>query len=262
MAHSHFAEMLDLDAEVLHEYHRDLITWVGSQTTGRPQIIDLGAGSGTGTLALARHLPSAEITAIDVDEEMLEHLRGRAAEAGVADRVRTVQADLDASWPALDPADLVWASASMHHMADPAAVVRSVFATLRPGGLFAVAELGSFPTFFDDPAAAALEDRIHAVAAARRTEAGLHMDEDWTARLTEAGFVIEAERRFDVDQRPPLPAPATRYAEVTLHRARHGLADRLSAEDQAALDALIASLPQRDDLRIRTSRTVWLARRR
>ncbi|GII59230.1 hypothetical protein Pth03_76190 [Planotetraspora thailandica] len=36
---------------------------------------------------------------------------------GVADRIRTIQADLDQTWPALGPADLVWASASLHHMA-------------------------------------------------------------------------------------------------------------------------------------------------
>ncbi len=258
MAHSHLAEMLDLDAEVLHDYHHDLITWVGSLAPGRPRIVDLGAGTGTGTLALARHLPQAEITAVDVDEEMLGHLRARAEQAGVADRVRTVPADLDRPWPALGPADLVWASASMHHMADPADAVRQAFGTLRPGGLFAVAELGSFPTFFADPAAAALEDRCHAAASAARTEAGLHMHEDWGARLTAAGFAIEAERRFDIDLRPPLPAAAGRYAQVTLQRVRHGMADRLSEDDLAALDRLAADLPE---LHIRATRTVWLARR-
>ncbi|MDT5026705.1 MAG: hypothetical protein QOE61_3131, partial [Micromonosporaceae bacterium] len=75
MAHSDLAEMLDLDADVLHEYHRDVITWVGSVTPDRPRIIDLGAGTGTGALALARQLPDAEVVAVDVSEPMLEHLR-------------------------------------------------------------------------------------------------------------------------------------------------------------------------------------------
>lgn len=260
MAHSHLAEMLDLDAEVLHDYHRDLITWVGSLAPGTPRIVDLGAGSGTGTLALARHLPQAEITAVDLDEEMLAHLRERAAEAGVAERVRTVPADLDQAWPELGPADLVWASASLHHMASPADVVRQVFGTLTPGGLFAIVELGSFPTFFADPAAAAVEDRYQAAAAAKRTEHGMHMDEDWGTRLTEAGFTVEAERRFEIDLRPPLPAAATRYAQVTLQRVRHGLEDRLSADDLAALDRLATDLDPAD-LHIRATRMVWLGRR-
>ena len=260
MAHSHLAEMLDLDAEVLHDYHRELITWVGSLVPDRPRIVDLGAGSGTGTLSLARHLPQAEITAVDLDQEMLAHLRERAEQAAVADRVRTVPADLDQAWPDLGPADLVWASASLHHMADPADAVRQAFRTIEPGGLFAIVELGSFPTFFAAPAAAALEDRCHAAAAAKRTEHGMHMHEDWGTRLTEAGFTVEAERRFEIDLRPPLPAAATRYAQVTMQRIRHGLADRLSAQDVAALEQLATDL-RPDDLHIRATRMVWLGRR-
>ena len=95
MTHSHLGEMLDLDAEVLHEHHNDVITWVGSMAPDRPHIVDLGAGTGTGALALARQLPGAEVVAVDVSEPMLEHLRHKARALGVADRIRTVQADLD-----------------------------------------------------------------------------------------------------------------------------------------------------------------------
>ncbi|MBX7267698.1 methyltransferase domain-containing protein [Micromonospora sp. Llam7] len=259
---SHLAEMLDLDAEVLHEYHREVITWVGSLVTDRPRIVDLGAGTGTGTTALARQLPAAEITAVDLDESMLDHLRERAAALGLADRVRAVRVDLDQPWPELGPADVVWASAAMHHMADPADAVRQAFATLRPGGLFAITELDSFPHFFADPAGAALEDRCHAVLDALRAEAGLHMHEDWGARLTAAGFAIEAARQFRIELRPPLPAAATRYAQLSMERMRHGLEGRISADDTAALGRLVADLDGgRGDLTIRTTRMVWLARR-
>ncbi len=261
-AHAHLAEMLDLDAEVLHEYHRDVITWVGSLVPDRPRIVDLGAGTGTGSTALARHLPGAEITAVDRDESMLEHLRERVAALGLADRIRAVQADLDQPWPGLGPADVVWASAAMHHMADPADAVRQAFAALRPGGLFAITELDSIPRFLADPPGAALEDRCHALLDARRTEAGLHMHEDWGARLAAAGFAIEAARQFDIELRPPLPAAATRYAQVSMERMRHGLEGRISAEDAAALGRLVADLDGgRGDLAVRATRMVWLARR-
>ncbi|HEX8344849.1 MAG TPA: methyltransferase domain-containing protein [Actinoplanes sp.] len=260
--HSHLAEMLDLDADVLREYHRDVITWVGSHVTDRPRIVDLGAGTGTGSTALARHLPAAKITAIDMDESMLEHLRARVDTLGLADRVRAVRADLDQPWPELGPADMVWASASMHHMADPADAVRQAFATLRPGGLFVITEIDSFPRFFTDPAGAALEDRCHAALDARRAEAGLHMHEDWSARLAAAGFAVEAVRQFDIALRPPLPSAASRYAQVSMERMRHGLEGRISPEDMAALGQMVADLDAgRDDLTVRTARTVWLARR-
>jgi SAM-dependent methyltransferase len=266
MAHEHMADLLDLDAEVLSEYHGEVADWVLAHLTGRARVIDAGAGTGTGTLTLARKLPGAELIALDVSEEMLTHLGDKARAAGLADRIRTVQTDLDLTWPAdLKPADLVWAANSLHHMGDPARAVAQIYQVLRPGGLLAVTELESFPRFLTDPAGAALEERIHAAMARGRDEAGLHMHEDWPARFAEAGLAVEAERRFVIALEPPPDSPAAasvaRYATVTLGRARHGLADKLSAGDMAALDALIPALSGRDDLTVRTTRTVWLARR-
>ena len=101
MAHDHLTDLLDLDAEVLHEYYREVIDWVGREAAERPRVIDLGAGTGTGTLALARELPDADVIALDVDAEMLNHMQDKADAAGLADRIRTVQADLDQPWPDL-----------------------------------------------------------------------------------------------------------------------------------------------------------------
>ncbi len=262
MAHDHMAEMLDLDAEVLHDYHREVITWAGSLLPARPRIVDLGAGSGTGTLGLARHLPDADLTAVDMDEDMLAHLRHRATAAGVAERVRTVAADLDGTWPDLGRVDLVWASASMHHMADPTRILIQVHETLTPGGVFMINELDSFPRFLTDPAGVALEERCHVELDRRRREHGMHMGENWGARLKAAGFEVEGERRFDIELTPPLPANAVRYARLCLQRTRHGLADRLDADDLAALDTYAATLDSRDDLTVRATRMVWVGRRR
>jgi len=273
MAHEHLADLLDLDGEVLSEYHREVAEWVSASLaesaslTEGARVIDVGAGTGTGTLALARQLPDAEVIAVDVDEEMLKHIQGKARTAGLADRIRTVRADLDQAWPEdLEPADLVWAANSLHHMGDPAQAVAQIYQVLRPGGLLAVTELESFPRFLADPAGAALEERIHTAMSRGRDEAGMHMYEDWPARFAEAGFTVEAERSFVIVLPPPPPdspmaASIARYAMATLCRARHGLADQLSAVDIAELDALTPALSARDDLTVRTSRTVWLARR-
>ncbi|AEV85307.1 ubiquinone/menaquinone biosynthesis methyltransferase ubiE [Actinoplanes sp. SE50] len=253
--------MLDLDAEVLGDYYRELMDWAASLVPGEPAIVDLGAGTGTGTIALARHLVGARVTAVDVDEEMLALLRQRVDAAGLRDRVRTVRADLDGDWPALGAADLVWASASMHHLADPQRTLEQVKDVLRPGGVFMITELDGFPRFLSDPAGVALEERCHAELARMRLEGGLHMGEDWGARLTAAGFAVEAERRFDIDLTPPLPPQAGRYAQVTLERTASRLADRLSGDDLAALRDYAASAPARSDLTVRATRDVWIGRR-
>ncbi|MEJ7650534.1 MAG: class I SAM-dependent methyltransferase [Nakamurella sp.] len=261
MAHQHMTEMLDLDVEVLQDHHREVIALAGALVHAQPHIIDLGAGTGAGTIALAQHLPGAHLTALDVDDEMLAHLRHRAGELAVAQRIRTVRADLDATWPAaLGPADLIWASASMHHFADPAQTLERARAALRPGGAMMITELDSFPKFLTDPVGSAIEDRCHDEMARHRAAAGMHMHEDWGARLEAAGFERADERRFDIDLRPPLPAHALRYAVVCLSRMRERLGDSLDPQDLAALDDIVANLSEQD-LRIRATRLVWIGRR-
>ncbi len=265
------AELLDLDAEVLHSYLSDVIAWIGEEATGLPvrRIADVGCGTGTGALALAGHFGQAEVTALDQSGELLARCRARARDIGVADRVRTVQADLDQAWPRLDAVDLAWASNSLHHLADPDRALTDLAGLLRAGGLLVVAELNSFPRFLPDDIGIGrpgLEARCHAVLAETAAEELPHLGSDWAGLLRQAGLIIQAERTFTIDLQPPLPAAAGRYARASLRRLRDGLDDRISADDQAALDTLLAddgpaSLLRRGDLTVRAARSAWIARR-
>ena len=265
------AELLDLDAEVLHSYLSEVIDWVHGLAAGLPRrrVLDLGSGTGTGALALAQRFEGAEVIAVDRSAPLLDRLTGKARDLGVADRVRTIQADLDVGWPATGAVDLAWASASLHHMADPDLVLAWMFAAMHPGGLLAVAEMDSFPRFLPDDLALGrpgLEERCHAAVAEGLAGELPHLGSDWGPRLSEAGFAVEAERRFAIDLTPPLPASAGRYAQASLRRLRSGLDGRMSPDDLAALDTLIDSdgpdgVLRRGDLTVRAARTVWVARR-
>jgi SAM-dependent methyltransferase len=265
------AELLDLDAEVMHSYLSEVVDWVHDLAADLPcrRILDLGSGTGTGALALVQRFVGTDVLALDRSARLLDRLRGKARDLGVADRIRIVQADLDAAWPAIDPVDLVWASSSLHHMADPYRVLTKVFATIRPGGLLAVAEMDRFPRFLPDDLGLGrpgLEARCHAVLAERQAAEVPHLGSDWGPRLSKAGFTIEAERTFAIEMTPPLPPSAGRYAEASLRRIRSGLDRRMSTDDLATLDSLIdsdgpGSLRRRDDLTVRSARTVWIGRR-
>lgn len=276
--HQHSAEadestqiaMLDLDAEVLHEHLAEITASLRELATPPVRrVLDLGSGSGTGTFTLLDGFEEATAIAVDTSAPMLAHLAEKAAARGVSERVSTVQADLDESFPRLDsPVDLVWASASMHHLSDPARVLSEVFAALRPGGLLAVAELEGFPRFLPDDLGfgrPGLEARCHELLAAQRAEHLPHISSDWGTLLADAGFAVTAERTFDIDLSAPVPAATARYAEVTLRRIRPFLASRLAADDVAAVDTLLGDGPggvlHRDDLVVRTSRTFLAATR-
>ncbi|MFC8074549.1 class I SAM-dependent methyltransferase [Streptomyces sp. NPDC057307] len=266
--HDDQSEILDLDAEVLAEHIASITAWLPVKADPR-RIVDLGCGTGAGTLALLKRFPQAEVTAVDTSTSHLNRLRHKAEAAGLADRVRTVQADLDGDWPNLGTPELVWASASMHHMADPDRTLRQVHDTLAPDGLFAVVELASFPRFLPEGAPAdrpGLEERCHAAIDHHHSEHLPHRGADWGPKLAAAGFTVEGERTITVNLGPPHTEAVGRYALSSLTRMRGGIAEDLAPEDLAALDRLLDtesphSIARRDDLTVRTERTVWAARR-
>ncbi|MBP5865108.1 MULTISPECIES: class I SAM-dependent methyltransferase [Streptomyces] len=263
------AEILDLDAEVLAEHTASITAWLPLQTTPH-HIVDLGCGTGAGTFALLNRFPDAHVTAVDASAEHLQRLRTKACTRGVQERVRTVQTDLDdRAWPDLGSPNLVWASASMHHMAHPDRALRNVHDTLAPGSLFAVVELAGHPRFLPENAPAdrpGLEERVHAAADRRQAEHMPHRGADWGPMLTAAGFTVEGERTIAVNFEGSRNEAIGRYATGVLQRIRSVIADRFSPEDLTALDQLLDtssphSIARRDDLTVRTERTVWAARR-
>lgn len=261
-------EMLDLDAEVLADLNASITAWLPLACSPR-RIADLGSGTGAGTLALLRRFPEAEVTAVDASPAFLHRLREKAEAEGVADRIETVEADLDAQWPDLGAPELIWASASLHHMADPDRTLKQIRETLAPGGLFALVELGGLPRFLPQDAPEdrpGLEERCHAALADEHAEQLPDLGADWSPRLTAAGFTIAGQHTITVNLQAPPTEAARRYALKILQRMRGRLADLLPAEDVAALDRLLDtddphSILRRDDLTVRTERTVWAARR-
>jgi SAM-dependent methyltransferase len=104
--------------------------------------VDVGCGGGGMAKALAAALPEGAVVAIDADAEVLQEARIHTGGA-----VRCELASLDDGPEPLRqaigaPADLIWASASVHHAADQQAAVDSLASLLAPGGRLALAEGG------------------------------------------------------------------------------------------------------------------------
>lgn len=100
------------------------------------RIVDLGTGTGRLAEALARALPDARVTALDVDPGALDVARTRLAAFG--DRVTMLQRSFAEPLPTCDA---VVASLSLHHVHDlgeKTAVYRSIHEALVPGGALVV----------------------------------------------------------------------------------------------------------------------------
>ncbi|RYV51193.1 class I SAM-dependent methyltransferase [Pengzhenrongella frigida] len=264
-AHSQdLPELLDLDAQVLGAYLPAVTAWTAEHATDVRTVLDLGAGTGVGSVALAQRFPEAQVVALERSPVMIDHLTATSRDHGLTSRLRVVPADLDEDWPDLGPADLIWAASSLHEVADPARVLRAVHDALRPGGVAMILEMGALPSLLPDDVGSGrpgLEARCHAALAT----AGWNAYPDWAPALQAAGLDVVEQRRFPVEVGPGNPQ-AEVYARAWLGHQRTFLADALAAEDVATLDRLLAdqgpdALLSSTRLTIRGSRIAWLARR-
>lgn len=103
------------------------------------RIADIGCGTGASTLVLARTL-DAHITAVDFLPEFLGALNTRAAHAGLAERVSTHKASMEALPFGPDSLDVIWSEGAIYNMGFEAGV-RAWRTFLKPGGVLVVSEL-------------------------------------------------------------------------------------------------------------------------
>lgn len=253
--------MLDLDAALGARVLTAALDAADAALNTAPRtVVDLGAGMGTGSLALATRYPDARIHSLDASLQMLERLSATATTAGVADRVETHLVNLDGDWPDVVPrgVDLAWAALSLHHVTDPNRVLRQVSAALRPGGVLIVTEFTDVTTYEPDDLGTGRDGLGHRVVSALAAH-GYPVTAEWTTALTAAGFA-PVERTAAALTASADTADGARYLELHLTRSRDFLREDLNGEDLVAVDAAIAALKAgTSDLRCASGRAFWAA---
>jgi SAM-dependent methyltransferase len=272
--HIDFAEMLPMleqEAELFTPVYTQAAAWLRELQPEPELIVDAGSGPGVISCLLADTFPKARVVAVDGAESLLEAARARAARRGIADRFSTLEAELADGLGDLEyPADLLWASRSLHHVGDQRGALAGFADRLAPGGTLALLE-GGLPSRYLPRdigiGRPGLQSRLDAVQeewfARMRADlpGAVEETEDWPALLTAVGLRHAATRSFLLDLPAPLSDEGRTFVATSLAHRREGLAEGLDADDLATLDRLLdrddkASVYHRPDMFVLTAMTV------
>ncbi|AKZ59297.1 hypothetical protein SAM23877_6252 [Streptomyces ambofaciens ATCC 23877] len=268
------APLLEAQAELYTPLYRQAMAWLAREVTEPGLVVDVGSGPGVVSCLFADTFPGARVVAADGAAPLLDRARDRAARLGLADRFGTLAGDLPGVLGELDhPADLMWASQSLHHLGDQRAALAALAGHLAPGGTLAVLEGGLPARFLPRDLGIGrpgLQARMHAVeedyfAEMRAALPGTVAEtEDWAALLTAAGLKHTGTRSFLLDLPAPLTDEARAYVATSLSRLRDRIADGLDATDRATLDRLLdpadeAGVHRRQDVFVLLAHTVYTA---
>ncbi len=144
------------------------------------RIAEIGAGDGSMSLLAARRVgPNGRVYANEIDPAMVAALRLRAARGGNSNLTAVEGSGTSANLPE-SCCEAVFMRWVYHHFTNPAAMNASLFHSLRPGGLLAIADFS--PTFLRRIAALLKRHPVDGMPAAIIVR-----------QVTEAGFVSQGE---------------------------------------------------------------------
>jgi demethylmenaquinone methyltransferase/2-methoxy-6-polyprenyl-1,4-benzoquinol methylase len=110
-----------------------------------PSILDVATGTGDLAISLARRIPGAIVTGVDISEGMLSLGREKVSKAGLADRVTLETGDAEALRPPDGSFDCVTVAFGVRNFGDIPRGLGEMRRVLRPGGVCYVLEF-SEPT--------------------------------------------------------------------------------------------------------------------
>jgi ubiquinone/menaquinone biosynthesis C-methylase UbiE len=101
---------------------------------GSEIVLDIGAGSGYFSLAVAKKLRTGKVICLDLSEEMLQHLKQTAERKGLQERIQLLYTAASSTGLEDQSVDLVVSNFVLHELSNPETVLREMLRVLKPGG--------------------------------------------------------------------------------------------------------------------------------
>jgi SAM-dependent methyltransferase len=109
-------------------------------TLSGKSVLDIGCGAGGIALHLIAHHDAGHVTGFDVELPVIEQARKHAADKGLSDRARFVQAPPGPLPFGAASFDVVFSKDALLHVPDKEALFADIFRVLKPGGIFAASD--------------------------------------------------------------------------------------------------------------------------
>jgi SAM-dependent methyltransferase len=253
--------------------YREIIDWL--DLVPGSSALEAGAGAGGFTWQLAEAIgPNGRVTALDVNQELLDVVRAMLEGTPLAARVSYRQGDISNLADIPERYSLVWSSRTVHHLPDQVAGVRALAGLLAPGGRLALREGGTRPHFLPDDigiSAPGLEARLEIAnvqwfaANVRDTHDAVRYPYGWTQALRDGGLSDVTAKTFLVESLPPFSDVEIAYMGRQLKRWTEDEERRamLDHDDVHALDQLTDPASEhfvfgRSDLHLTEAVTVYV----
>ena len=120
--------------------------WAAESTVSNPSILDIGAGTGLLSALILEKFPAADLTLLDISENMLSVAKERFSGR---ERVRYVVNDYSRSELGGEY-HIICSALSIHHLAadDKRRLFHKIFMSLKPGGMFVNADQADGETLY------------------------------------------------------------------------------------------------------------------
>jgi ubiquinone/menaquinone biosynthesis C-methylase UbiE len=101
---------------------------------GNEVVLDVGAGTGRFSLAIAKQLSTGNVICLDLSKEMLQHLIRKAEKEGLGERIQILKGEASSSGLENESMDLVMSHSVFHELSNPEAVLAEMLRVLKPNG--------------------------------------------------------------------------------------------------------------------------------
>ncbi len=190
----------------------------------RPEILDIGCGTGGQTMTLARHT-QGNITGVDLFQRFIDIFNGNARQLGLQNRVKGIVGSMDALPFGEESFDLIWSEGAIYNIGFERGVTewRSL---LKKDGYLAVTEASWFTDQRPDEIHDFWMDAYPGIDTIPNTVARLQK----AGYIPKAAFILPEHCWTDNFFRPQVPVQEKFLAEHRGNKAAEALVENLRRE--------------------------------